>query len=362
MKTILLVPLLLSFLVDASAASLLLDRASSLADTYVKAIEKLNEEHKRKPTGTEEELAARLPKKAAGALESLLKLESADSLEESLRRCSEAALELDRVDDFNEVRERWTKLVPERAAELDVALSRPRYLLIGRKGLTAEYLEHFAEVLDEVFAAYDEVFGFAEWSKVPGKKVRFRVHLEDKITTPPHFAPQFPFHSEVNFPVIDPERLTSPTSDGKFLFYGLCHELGHVMAMWGDGSNEEDHHAWAHYTGVVIVEHLSEQRTFKKLGKDLRDVRWRSLKAERKRLEETPLSLDSRDGVLRTLIALHDEVGAEAIGAAMNHLYEKEKCVRVNAVRYQSFRNLRTGLLDTLKARKAKKAVSKILP
>ena len=37
--------------------------------------------------------------------------------------------------------------------------------------------------------AYDEVFGFAEYSKVPGKKLRVRVHLEERITRPPHFAP-----------------------------------------------------------------------------------------------------------------------------------------------------------------------------
>ncbi len=360
MKTWLLSIALLGVLVSAPPA-VSADKASKLADTYVKAIGKLNDEHKRKPKGTEEDLATRLPKKATGALKKLLALKSEESLEESLQSCADAALDLARVEEFDSIRGRLSELFPDRASSLDVALSRPGYLLIGQNGLTVEYLEHFAEILDGIFAAYEEVFGFEEWSKVPGKKLRFRIHLEDEITAPPHFAPQYPYHSEVDFPVIDAEELTSPTSDGKFLFYGLCHELGHVIAMWGSRTVEEDRHAWAHYTGVVIVEHLSEERSFKKIGKALKDVRWRSLSAERKRLESTPLSREDRDGVLSTLIALHDEVGPQAIGAAMNHLDREGKHQRIGSVRYYTFRGLEDGLLATLKSRKAKKAVSTIL-
>src|SRR4029450_6105065 len=110
------------------------------------------------------------------------------------------------------------------------------------------YLDQFAEVLDTVLTGYDEVFGFAEFSKVPGKKLRVRLHLEPEIKQPPHFAPQFPWYSEIDFPGSDPTGFRSPTPKGQFLFYGLCHELGHVIAMWGDLQTMEAHNSVAQYT------------------------------------------------------------------------------------------------------------------
>ena len=74
----------------------------------------------------------------------------------------------------------------------------------GFGDLQEGYLSDFADLLDGILDAYDETFGFKEWSKVPGKKLRVRVHLVDQITRPPHFAPQFPYHSEIDMPVIDP--------------------------------------------------------------------------------------------------------------------------------------------------------------
>ncbi|MDP6538976.1 MAG: hypothetical protein QF903_07255 [Planctomycetota bacterium] len=337
--------------------------ATRLADAYVEAVTKLNEEHRRKPRGNEEELAKRLPRKAARSLERLLELDEAGELEAALRRCSTAALDLALVGDFDALRLRLAELAGEEGAPLDVALARPRFLLIGQNGLSVAYLTHFAEVLDAILDAYDEVFGFEEWSKVPGKKLRVRVHLEERITSPPHFAPQFPFHSEIDFPVVDPDELRSPTSDGKFLFYGLCHELGHVIAMWGSPSHDTDHHAWAHYTGVTITEHLTGSRSFAELGEPLRDAQYgRTLAKEREAHRTTEPSLDDRDGVLATLIALHDAVGAKAVGTALNHLDREEEHRRVNGVRYHSFEKLAEGLLATLRSPKARRAVSELLP
>src|SRR6185503_16022492 len=173
----------------------------------------------------------------------------------------------------------------ERARRLGIALSRPRFLIRGLGGLSAGYLERFADVLDAILDAYGEVYGFEEWSKVPGKKLRVRLHLEEKAAGAPHFAPQFEFHSEIDYPVEDGAAFRSPTAGGKFLFYGLCHELGHLIAMWGDAKREEDHHAWAHYTGVAIVEHLARGAKDRPALSGLADVRWRSLEIERKRLE-----------------------------------------------------------------------------
>ncbi|MBI4600562.1 MAG: hypothetical protein HY721_01240 [Planctomycetes bacterium] len=283
-------------------------------------------------------------------------------LGDRLVECGEAALELDLLDDFERVRSRLEKLSPEHARRLGSALSRPRFLLRGLGGLDGAYLGAFAEVLDAILDAYDAVFGFEEWSKVPGKKLRVRVHLEEKITRSPHFAPQFPFCSKIDFPVVDPKALRSPTADGKFLFYGLCHELGHVIAMWGDRDREEDHLAWAHYTGAAIVEHLSEAAKDRPFMAGLKDVRWRSLSKERERLTAAKPSLQDRDGVLALLIALHDRAGAKAIGAAINHLDRQGKSLRVNRVHYYTFRELEAALCAMLKDPAARKAAAALIP
>jgi len=79
------------------------------------------------------------------------------------------------------------------------------------------FADEFATVLAGVLDGYDATFGFAELSKVPGKKIRVELHREER-PRPPHFAPQFPYHSTIDFPVASDEAFTSPTRDGKFLY------------------------------------------------------------------------------------------------------------------------------------------------
>ena len=354
-------PVLVAALVLAGPSAAL-DRAEQLADAYVEAVAKVNDGHARRPkAATEEELAAELPRKAISSLEKLLELESAPTVHAALLRCGEAALDLARMEDFAAARARLVAESPEDAATLGTALARPRFLLRGLGGLDEAYLARFAEVLEGVLAGYDELFDFEQWSKVPGKKLRVRIHLEQEITRPPHFAPQFPWHSEIDFPVVDPERLRSPTADGKFLFYGLCHELGHVIAMWGDRSSEEDHHAWAHYTGVLLVEHLSETQKGQEWMGDLRDVRWRSLSKERERLAGVEPSPDDRDGVLALLIALHDAVGPRSLGEAINALDREDRRLRVHHVRYYTFGELGRALDDVVEDKAAGRRARELL-
>jgi hypothetical protein len=224
------------------------------------------------------------------------------------------------------------------------------------------YLDQFADVFDAILTGYDEVFGFAEFSKVPGKKLRIRLHLEPEIKQPPHFAPQFPWHSEIDFPVSDPTGFRSPTPKGQFLFYGLCHELGHVIAMWGDLQTMEDHHSWAHYTGVAIVEHLANKLKDAPLMQPLKDVRWRSLDQERKLpANQVPASLKSAPGVMKLLLDLHDSAGPSAMGDAINFLDREGKSRRVNRVRYYRFADFRRAMAATLKDETKKKAALALL-
>ena len=334
------------------------------ARVYVDAVHDLNEKHARAPgKETEEELAKKLPPAAQKALDALLAEKPSAGLTQALRECSEAALDLDRLEDFQKIRARLAKDMPAEAQQLETALSRPRFLLRGVGGLDEAYLKGFAEVVDGVLAAYEEVFCFAEFSKVPGKKLRLRLHKVEQITDPPHFAPEFPYHSEIDFPVVDAQKLASPTADGKFLFYGLCHELGHVIAMWGSPGDEEDHHAWAHYCGVTIVEHMSERKDAPAWMKDLRDSKWRSLAIEREGARNVKPGLEKKENVMALLVALHDQVGAKAVGAAINALDAQDERLRVNRVRYYKFAELKEALLaGTAKDKEKRKAAEELLP
>lgn len=329
------------------------------AATYAESVARINNAHLRQPgKTTEAQLAGQMPANAKSALKRAIDSKPAPDLAPALLKCGEAALDLDLLQDFEAVRTKLAAVAPAEAEKLGTAVSRPRFIVRGIGAFAPGYLNQFADALDAVLGAYDDVFGFAEFSKVPGKKLRIRVHLEPVITRAPHFAPQFPWHSEIDFPVIDGQQFSSPTSKGHFLFYGLCHELGHVIAMWGDLKTMEDHHAWAHYTGVVIVEHLAQQAKDLPALQNLRDARWKSLTLERA-LPDSQFSPSLKDtqGVMTLLIALHDSVGPKAIGAALNRLDAQNKEKRVNQVRYYSFADFEKALIEAAPAQRA--AISK---
>lgn len=321
------------------------------AKAYAEAVAELNEAHARRPGGkTEDALADQIPAAAVTALHSVAAAaDEAPGLAAALVTLGEAALDLGRSADFAIVRQRLEMVDAERARQLGQAAVGPRVVVRAVGDFAPGYADNFAALTEAVLAAYDEVFGFAEFSKVPGKKLRFRVHLEPTITRPPHFAPQFPWHSEIDFPVVQRDGLNSPTAEGHFLLYGLCHELGHVIAMWGSPQTMEDHHAWAHYTGVAVVEQLQKTATKPTFLATARDLRWRSMAIERGLKEnQVPPAVTSKEGVIALLLALHDTAGPKAIGAALNWLDEEGKCPRVNRVRYYGFGDLRRALAATL--------------
>lgn len=345
----------------AALAALAPQDPAALARDYAAAIEDVNEAHALEPAAANEaELAAKLPAAASRQFDRLLAADDAPAVRDALIAAGRAALELDRLADFERARTRLAQLAPERAAELGIALSRERFVAIGEGGVEPDGLAAVADAFDLVLDGYAEVFGLEAFSKVPGKKLRLRVRLVDAITRPPHFAPQFPHHSEIDFPVLDANGFASPTDKGQFLFYGLCHELGHVIAMWGDRKNEEDRHAWAHYTGVVLVEHLAATRKGSPVMKKVRDVRWRSLEFERKQLaaKEQEPGGGTTEAVMARFVALHDAVGPKAIGEALNALDADDRHLLVNRVRYYSMRDFEKALLATKAGRAKKKRIA----
>ncbi len=366
MKT---VALLLALLAAAPSTAAAEKPPSPLARPFVQAIRKINDDHARKPgKETEADLARKLPAEAKKTLENLLKAKDSPEVRAALAECADEALNLDLVADFDRIRSRLESFSADAAKPLGVALSRPRFLLIGLNGLDAAYLQKFAEVFEAILSSYDETFGFKEWNKVPGKKIRVRVHLEEEIKRPPYFAPEFAHHSLIDFPVVDAKELRSPVTDkggsGKMMFFGLCHELGHLIAMWGDFGRQEDFHQWADYTGYVIVERLSETGKDKPFMSGLQDVNWRSLSKARERIKGKKPSLDDADGMMALLIALHDAVGPKAIGDAMNLLDAQGKGTKLQyqRTRYYSMKDFRAALLQVVKDAKAKKAVADIFP
>jgi len=331
------------------------------AAAYADAITKINEAHVHQPgRNTEANLAQQVPAGARSALKRLLESKLEPEVLAALNRCAEAALDLDLIVDFEAIRTRIATVAPEPAAKLGQVVSRPRFIVRGIGAFEDGFLDQFSDVFDAILSAYDEVFGFKEFSKVPGKKLRVRVHLEEAITNPPHFAPEFPWHSQIDFPVADAKQFSSPTSKGQFLFYGLCHELGHVIAMWGDHRTMEDFHSWAHYTGVTIVEHLAQTAKDKPFMQNLRDVRWRSLTLERALpANQIPPSTRDAAGVMSLLLSLHDNVGPKSIGAALNRLDEQKKNTRINQVRYYRFADFRKALEEVAPAPEKRAAIAR---
>lgn len=351
--------MIVALLVATASSCAFVERAdpAQLAEHYAAAVERVNKEHAQKPVAKDEaELAKKLPPAAAQDVEALTSCADSPATRAALARAAEAALELDRLADFDVLSARLAKLAPDDAKKLGVALSRPRFVARGRDGVTAEGLRALADAFDLALDGYADLFGFTNFSKLAGKKLRLDAHLVPKITAPPHFAPEFPYHSQIDFPVIEPAKFESPTAEGQFLFYGLCHELGHVLAMWGDARNEADHHAWAHYTGVAVVEHLSKTRGMDPALRGVRDVKWRSLTSEREELAEkkTPPGMHDRASALALFVELHALLGPKVIGEALNALDAADTNLRINRVRYYDFAEFQRALGATKTGKKNK--------
>jgi hypothetical protein len=91
-------------------------------------------------------------------------------------------------------------------------------------------------------------------------------------------------------------------------------------------------------------------------------VRWRSLAVERANAAlRVPPSTKSYESTMALFLALHDQIGPKAIGAAINRLDADGKSRRINRVRYYTFAELRRALAGTLTDPKQRTAAETLL-
>lgn len=140
------------------------------------------------------------------------------------------------------------------------------------------------------------------------------------------------------------------------IVYGFCHELGHMVAMWGEYRGvEDDQHAWAHYTGCLVVEEVYER---------LGDEPWPGWTAFQRRASgKTRLEKQVRDvtpgngsyeEILALFYAISETHGTEVYGEAWKWLERKRRFRRRNGVCYLWLRDLRDALAATLPGEKAR--------
>ncbi|MBN1420415.1 MAG: hypothetical protein JXP34_16680 [Planctomycetes bacterium] len=127
------------------------------------------------------------------------------------------------------------------------------HVLVRYENVPDEYAKAVAALYEACDAALRTRFGFAEGlSPMPGK--RLHVHLlagegkELALWTSPGSA-RFPL--VVNTMPTWERGFSPPGKGGPHIVYGLCHELGHVLAGW-----ENDRHQWAHYLGSLLLDEV----------------------------------------------------------------------------------------------------------
>lgn len=213
-------------------------------------------------------------------------------------------------------------------------------------GADPTYADAALRLGEAIHAGYRDRFGFETPSKVPGKKIRIVIHVDPKHPRPRlYFHPTPAFHGEIRYEIPDEKSLT--LSGGQRIVYGFGHELGHMIAMWGEYRRvEDDKHAWAHYLGCLLVEDVYER-----LGNEpwpgwtAFQRRASGVARLEKQIEGHDPALDSYEGILALFHTIGEELGTEIYGKAWKWLEEKRRFRRLQHVPYLWMRDLRDALL-----------------
>lgn len=143
---------------------------AALARDYAAAVEAVNKAQADNPTAKDErELGRHLPAAAAKLPERLARIDDSPAVRDALVVAAKAALDLDRIDDFEVLRARLAALDAASADTVGIVVSRPRFVAIGTQGMHAAGLAAIADVFDLVLDGYRDVFGIEAFSKVTSR-------------------------------------------------------------------------------------------------------------------------------------------------------------------------------------------------
>lgn len=341
------------------AGAALLELPDRLADTrlaaYRQAIETIHRKalRARKPP-TEEDLRRQVPAKML-TLES--RYERIDDPRKRARALAELALlhaELAWVDRIGPILESLRELDPDLASRVG-HFEESEHCIARVVGCDAKWARAAVRLAEAAREGHRKLFGFRSISKVPGKKIRILIHLDASHEGARlYYHPSPPWHSEIRYEIRDEKHLT--LAGRQRIVYGFCHEMGHMVAMWGQYRKvEEDFHAWGHYTGCLVVDQVYET-----LGNEPWPG-WTSYQRRasgtarlRSELEGQSPGTGSREEVLALFDRVGDLCGTDAYGRAWEWLDGRRRIRRIQQVRYLWLRDLRDGLIATLPRERAR--------
>ena len=173
--------------------------------------------------------------------------------------------------------------------------------------------------------------------------MRLLIHVDPARSRPRlYFHPSPRYHSELRYEISSETQLT--LGGKQRIVYGFCHEFGHMVAMWGDRKTEDDKHAWAHYTGSLVVEAVYDE---------LGNAPWPTWTAFQRRASGKARLLRQIDGttsgtgdyesILKLFHSLGEEFGTETYGQAWRLLAKKKRFRYTNRVAYLWLRDLQAA-------------------
>lgn len=327
---------------------------SQLAE-LAKAIESLHRQALRsKAEWTEEDLRQKIPSRYLKLDARYLALKDSEAKARALAELALLYAELAWVERIRPLSEALRKIDAKLADRLG-HFEESKHFLARVAGADAKWAEAAVKLGEAAREGYLARFGFRDISKVPGKKIRIVIHLDPAIAqTRLYFHPTPLYHGEIRYEIPDEKFLT--VSGGRRVVYGICHELGHMLAMWGDYFKkiEDDHHAWAHYTGCHVVEEVYERlgnspwptwTAFQRKASGLERLR--------KEVEGVKPGKGSREGVLAILDAVGEDLGTKIYGEAFAWLEKQKRFRRINNVPYLWLKDLEEALTRVAPREKA---------
>lgn len=219
---------------------------------------------------------------------------------------------------------------------------------ISGKNIIVEYInidqKYAMAVLNlcqAIHDAYKEKFGLEEISAVKGEKIRVRLEINPALKHNLWTNPASPKFSQICWNIPSENLLRPPGKGGPHIIYGFCHEFGHIVIGWKDCL-----HAWAHYTGSVIVEEIQ-----KKLG----DKAWpepydyqamEGLSRLKGEIESAQPELGTANGVAKIFYLVGEKYGTDIFGKALDKVKQSTDYEAFHSVKLYYLKDLKKALIE----------------